>query len=172
MRDSRTRLATLDFPPAPGPGGTTLRLLGRDELPRMQRLIDELNPSISPDVLRTRVAALPAYDDYRAVGAFAPATDTDPADGDDGLRLVAVCGLWDTLRPYCGRMLETDHVVVDAALRSVGVGAALMGYVEAIARAEAFDTIELNAYHRNTRGHAFYAREGYTSIGHHFQKVL
>ena len=172
MLDSRRRLATLAFSAADGPGGTMLRLLGRDELPRMQRLIDLLNPTLDPALLRARVAVLPDYDDYRAVGAFALPTDAAPADGDDGLRLVAICGLWDTFRPYCGRMMETDHVVVDAEMRSSGVGAALMRYVEALARAEGFDTIELNAYHRNTRGHAFYVREGYTSIGQHFQKVL
>lgn len=168
----RARLATLAFAPSNAPGGVVLRLLDRDELPRIQRLIDLLNPKIDPTLLRDRVAKLGAYDDYRCAAALAPSTADAPPDGPDGLRLVAICGLWDTLRPYCGRMLEPDHVVVDPAVRSAGVGAALMRYVEALARAEGFDTVELNAYTANTRAHDFYRREGYDVLGFHFQKVL
>ena len=153
----------------------TVRLLAPPEFSRMQRLIEVLNPSIAPETLRARIALLDGYPTYRCAGAFVRRDTADAADGPDGpdgLLLAGVCGLWETTRPYSGRQLEPDHVVVLPEVRSLGVGRALMAWVYDLARAEGCETVELNAYLANTRAHAFYHGHGFTTLGYHFQKRL
>ena len=175
----------------------TVRLLSADELPRMQRLIEILNPSIPPEVLAARIPRMADYASYRCAAAFVDphrraasvpgasggtnasalaggdaATLPLESDGPDGLLLAGVCGLWETTRPYSGRQLEPDHVVVLPGLRSLGVGRRLMAWVYALARDLGCETVELNAYLANTRAHAFYEADGFAPLGYHFQMRL
>ena len=180
---------------APHAAAVTVRLLAADEFPRMQRLIEILNPSIPPPVLAARIPRMADYASYRCAGAFvdlrrvgtaplgasgasgaAEAIAHEPGplepDGPDGLLLAGVCGLWETTRPYSGRQLEPDHVVVLPGLRSLGVGRRLMAWVYALARELGCETVELNAYLANARAHAFYEADGFATLGYHFQKRL
>lgn len=164
-------MPTGDIAPAAA-SDVTVRLLAPSEFTRMQRLIEALNPSIPPETLRARIALLANYPTYRCAGAFLRPADAARSDGSDGLLLAGVCGLWETTRPYSGRQLEPDHVVVLPEVRSLGVGRRLMAWVYDLARAEGCETVELNAYLANTRAHAFYAADGFTTLGYHFQKRL
>ena len=163
-----------------GTDGLAFRMLERHELPLALPLLAALNPGIAPGLLAERFLASAAYPTYRCAAALLDPALMDAALLDDGeavstvggRALVAVAGLWETTRPYSGKQLEPDHVVVLPAVRSRGVGRKLMAWIEALARAEGCETIELNAYLANTRAHAFYAADGFAPLGYHFQKRL
>ena len=171
----------------PQDDGLTFRMLLRDELPLALPLLAALNPGVSPHLLEERLLAAADYPTYRCAAALLDPALLDPGLLDaaplgvgenagvsvlDGQAMVALAGLWETNRPYSGKQLEPDHVVVLPAVRSRGVGRKLMAWIEALARAEGCETIELNAYLANTRAHAFYAADGFAPLGYHFQKTL
>ncbi len=189
--------AAPDSEPAPDDGPVTVRLLAADEFPRMQRLIEILNPSIPPGVLAARIPRMADYASYRCAAAFVDPQriGTAPLGASTGAASGALAaGEWEAspldrtaptgccLRgcaasgrrraPTRGRQLEPDHVVVLPGLRSLGVGRRLMAWVYALARDLGCETVELNAYLANARAHAFYEADGFAKLGYHFQMRL
>ncbi len=136
-----------------------IRELSADELPRMLPLIETLNPAVSPQVLRQRLAEMLASH-YRVFGL--------ELDG----QLVGLCGAWLTTRLYSGRQVELDNVIIQAELRGRGLGTALVEHVEGWARQQGCESVELNTYVTNPLSHKFYFQAGYTILGYHFQKPL
>lgn len=65
-----------------------------------------------------------------------------------------------------------EGVRVSSALRSAGIGAALMAECEARARAAGCTLIQLTSNNTRSRAHAFYARLGYAASHTGFKKPL
>jgi ribosomal protein S18 acetylase RimI-like enzyme len=124
-------------------------------------LLAHLNPDVPREILARRFAdILREHPHYRIFGAF--------AEG----RLAAVAGVWIATKIWCGRYLEIDNLVVDPALRSAGLGSALMRRLEDLARAESCEIAVLDSYTSNHASHRLYHRLGYEIRGFHFTKNL
>jgi GNAT superfamily N-acetyltransferase len=70
------------------------------------------------------------------------------------------------------RRAQVESVRVAAALRSLGIGAALMADAEARARAAGCGLIQLTTNRDRARAHAFYAAQGYQPTHLGFKKAL
>ena len=90
----------------------------------------------------------------------------------DGERCLGVAGwrVMDTTSVL--RKLYVDDLVVDASVRSRGVGAALLGHLEARGVAAGCRVIELDSGHQRQQAHRFYRAEGYVDRSAHFAKDL
>jgi GNAT superfamily N-acetyltransferase len=71
-----------------------------------------------------------------------------------------------------GKRLYVDDLVTDESHRSAGVGHALLGYLERLARARGGHSIDLDSGTQRTRAHRFYFREGYVIPSFVFRKDL
>src|SRR5271156_4165996 len=98
-----------------------IRLIPNSELDSILPLVQLLNPALSADLLRSRLAEMKTQD-FRCVGVW------------DSERLIATAGLWVNTRLYCGKMIEPDNVVIHPDYRSRGVGKLLMEWIYAYGR--------------------------------------
>jgi ribosomal protein S18 acetylase RimI-like enzyme len=129
-----------------------------DMLPHWQ-LIQQLNPSVTADYMAAMLDDMLAHG-YRMATVW------------DGVRCIALSGIWTGTKLYSGKYLEMDNVVVDAAYRSKGVGQLLTDFVVEMARKEGVRTMMLDAYKENTGAHAFYERNRFVNRGYHFLRFL
>ena len=86
--------------------------------------------------------------------------------------MVGAAGVWTGTQLWCGRYVEADHVVVDSALRSHGIGAKLMAWVEAEAERTECAVIRIAMVLGKERTHQFYERIGYFDDGLLMVKAL
>ncbi len=90
---------------------------------------------------------------------------------EDGIRALAGIGLGTNL--YYGRYLWVYDLVTTESARSRGHGAALMSYLETLARAEGCDTIALASGLQRSAAHRFYEeRIGMQRASYTFSKAL
>ena len=73
---------------------------------------------------------------------------------------------------HAGKRFYVDDLVTDETYRSSGVGHALLGFLERLARARGGDSIDLDSGTQRTRAHRFYFREGYVIPSFVFRKQL
>ena len=73
---------------------------------------------------------------------------------------------------FSGVRLYVDDLVTDEARRSTGVGKALLGHIEALARTSGCDDLALDSGTQRTQAHKFYYREGMAASSFHFTKRL
>lgn len=134
-------------------------LLTLEEMIAQYPLLQQLNPTLTaeayesmlPDMLRRG---------YRQVGVFL------------GAHCVGLSGFWVNTKLYCGRYIEMDNVIVDAAHRSSGIGKILADWIVEKGRAVGCQVAMLDVYVHNKNAHRFYHREGYTILGFHMQRPL
>jgi GNAT superfamily N-acetyltransferase len=69
---------------------------------------------------------------------------------------------------HTGPMIYVDDLVTAASARSRGYGAALLGWVRALAEREGCRYVALDSAHVRVDAHRFYRREGFDDIGLHF----
>ena len=69
-----------------------------------------------------------------------------------------------------GKWAMISALVVDQALRSSGVGAALLAHAEAHALAAGCSRVELSSNESRTRAHAFYLKRGFAEVRKRFVK--
>lgn len=119
-----------------------------------------LNQEAELDVVKKTHQAMFDYSNYYCFGFY------------DQQELLAICGLWKTVRVYSGLQFEIDHFVVNPNRQSEGVGKQFLSEIESWAKKEGASTIELNTYTENKASHKFYHREDFKILGFHFQKYL
>jgi len=73
---------------------------------------------------------------------------------------------------FSGRFLYVDDLVTDAARRSRGVGKALLGQCERVARELGCRDFVLDSGVQREQAHKFYFREGLTISAYNFKKSL
>jgi len=135
------------------------RLTTVDEMLPHLRLIQQLTPSLTPEGYRVLLTAMVPHR-YAMAAVF------------EGGTCLGLSGYWIGHKLYCGRYLEIDNFVVDAAHRSAGIGKLLVDELIAIARAERCEHMMLDAYLENSAGHRFYERHGFVKRGYHFMLPL
>jgi len=87
-------------------------------------------------------------------------------------RVVGLSGFWTGTLLWCGKYVEADHVVVDNALRSRGIGGKLMAWIEAEGERIECAVIRVAMVLGRERTHQFYARNGYFDDGLLMVKAL
>ncbi len=102
---------------------------------------------------RERISAMVAQGNYRCIAAFLDE------------RMVGISGIWSGMQLWCGSYLEPDHVVVLPELRSKGIGALLMAWVEAEGERLGCDVVKLTMMIGRDRTHSFYRRNGFSDDG-------
>ncbi|MFZ4763724.1 MAG: GNAT family N-acetyltransferase [Roseimicrobium sp.] len=133
----------------------TIRDLTTEELPSILPLIELHNAKIAPEVLRRRLEAMIPHG-YHCIAAFQEE------------RMVGVAGYWVGAKFWCGEYLEADNVFVLPELRSEGIGAKMMDYLEAKALTLGCKVVALDSYVTFAGAHKFYFRRGYEIAGFHF----
>jgi GNAT superfamily N-acetyltransferase len=73
---------------------------------------------------------------------------------------------------HAGLRCYVDDLVTDEAERSSGVGRALIDHLQALARARACRSLELESGSQRSSAHRFYFREGFVITGFSFKKDL
>jgi GNAT superfamily N-acetyltransferase len=71
---------------------------------------------------------------------------------------------------HAGQKFYVDDLVTDDAIRSSGVGHALIAFLERLARGRGCSSIELDSGTHRTRAHKFYFREGFVIPSFVFRK--
>lgn len=105
---------------------------------------------MSEVMFRERIAAMIAQGNYRCIAAYA------------GERMVGISGFWTGTFLWCGKYVEPDHVVVDPAMRSHGIGAKLLAWIETEGLRIGCDTAKVVMMIGRDRSHHFYVRNGYS----------
>lgn len=135
----------------------TIRELTTEELPSILPLIEQHNAKLAPEELRRRLENMIPHG-YRCIAAF-----------QEG-RMVGVAGYWVGTKFWCGEYLEADNVFVLPELRSAGIGAKLMDFLEQKARELGCKVVALDSYVTYAGAHKFYFRRGYEIVGFHFTR--
>lgn len=86
--------------------------------------------------------------------------------------IVAVAGFRFGHNLAWGKFLYVDDLVTRSAGRSGGHGAAMLGWLEELARSEGCDQLHLDSGTVRTGAHRFYLRQRYDITSFHFRKVL
>jgi GNAT superfamily N-acetyltransferase len=88
----------------------------------------------------------------------------------DDENLIGVSGMWFCTRHYVGKTVEIDHVYIDEAYRSKGLGKKFLNWIYEYVKIKGCNTVELNTYVHNYPSHKFYYNEGFEALGYHFLK--
>ncbi len=142
------------------PNTLEVRAVGLADIEALLPLAMTLNPHLSKEVLQERFEALFEQSSYHCFGLFEEGT------------LIGMAGAWLNVRLYSGWQVEIDNVIVAEKNRSGGKGQYFLNWLEAWAKAQGCQTLELNTYVQNSRSHKFYFQNGYAILGYHFQKKL
>ncbi len=122
-------------------------------------LVQQLTPALTVEAYASMLPDMLRHG-YRQVGVFLNA------------HCIGLSGFWVNTKLYCGRYIEMDNVVVDAAHRSAGVGKMLTEWIIEKGRVEGCQVAMFDVYVHNKDAHRFYFREGYTILGFHMQRPL
>lgn len=123
-------------------------------------LISQLNPTMDPETTKERLLMMFDISTYNCFGFYKDDT------------IVGISSSWLTVRMYSGKQLEIDNVIVDSNYQSQGLGKQFIALIEEWAKKNGCNSVELNAYLTNTRGHKFYHNQGYGILGFHYQKLI
>jgi GNAT superfamily N-acetyltransferase len=134
-------------------------LQGDAEYAAIYPLIQLLNPEMTEAEFHALLPEMRPLG-YGCVAAF------------EGTAMVGLCGFWRRTQFWNRRSLQLDNLVVAESHRSAGLGAQLMRWLEALARAEGRQMLVLDSYVHNHASHKLYFREGYIIQGYHFTKKL
>ncbi len=136
------------------------KIIEKDVIHTVIPLVEKLNDyKINADILKQRFSEM-ITQNYECAGIY------------DKENLIGVCGLWFCTRHYAGKSIEIDHVYIDAAYRSKGLGKAFFQWIYKYAKLKGCNTVELNTYATNYASHKFYYNEGFDILGYHFVKKL
>ncbi|WP_452223292.1 GNAT family N-acetyltransferase [Lacinutrix chionoecetis] len=125
-------------------------------IPLIQKLTNHAN---SDAILKERFATM-VKENYECAGVF------------EGDKLIGISGMWFQTRHYAGKSVEFDHVYIDDAYRSKGLGKDFFNWLHNYVKAKGCTTSELNTYVQNYPSHKFYYNLGYEIYGYHFYKSL
>lgn len=134
--------------------------LNKGDIKEILPLIQQLNPTMDIELIKERLLMMFDITTYTCFGFY------------KGDALVGITSSWLTVRMYCGKQLEIDNVIVDSNYQSQGLGKQFIKLIEEWAKKNDCDSVELNAYLNNVRGHKFYHNQGYGILGFHYQKII
>ena len=138
----------------------TLQTLDATHSDRILELVQLLNPHVSAEDLRSRLAENWGFQGYHTLGLF----------NTEG-KIIAISSAWVTTRLYGGKLVELDNVIVDPEYRG-GVGSFFLEQLQEWAKAQGCVRMELKTYVTNKRSHKFYFDHGFDIRAFYFVKGL
>ncbi|MCB4809522.1 GNAT family N-acetyltransferase [Tamlana sp. 62-3] len=136
------------------------KILSTSRIEEILPLVEKLNNyKIPAHILKDRILEM-AKQNYECAAIF------------DADKLIGICGLWFCTRHYAGKSVEVDHVFIDEAYRSQGLGKQFFNWIYNYVKSKGCETVELNTYSTNYASHKFYYNEGFKILGYHFLKKL
>jgi GNAT superfamily N-acetyltransferase len=139
---------------------TVLRIDSDEEILATREVMLQLRPHLAPDEYLPIVRRMMATDGFRIVAAVDEGTVRAVA----GYRFIEML--------YCGRILVVDDLITDERSRSRGWGKQLLDWLKEEGRANGCGELHLDSALHREAAHRFYAREGFTTLGHHFRTKL
>ena len=136
------------------------KILSKEDIPNIIPLIKELNSKTPIDILSVRFSEMFEMENYECVGLF------------NKKELIAICGLWYSIRHYIGKSVEIDHFIIDKNYRNKMIGTKMLNWIEERSTKKGFEAIELNTYTENKESHRFYSKELYDIFGFHYIKII
>lgn len=136
------------------------KILTREHLEDIALLSQQLNPKLTLEEIRHSLHQMFDFANYNCFGVFL------------NNKLVGLLGGWITVRLHSGKQLEVDNLIIDASLRSKGIGKLFFEFIEKWATQNQCKTVELNTYLQNSKSHKFYFNLGYSILGFHFGKDI
>lgn len=133
--------------------------------------IFEVEPALTASTWPVMRQLRPHLDEERYLAAVARMRETD------GFRLLAasvngkvaaVAGFRVMEMLYCGRILSIDDLITDEAMRSRGLGTALLDWLTREARSLGCGQIHLDSGLQRLDAHRFYERESFKKTAFHF----
>lgn len=137
----------------------SFKIIGKENIFDIIPLLQKINNKTPLEILKKRLMEMTTQN-YECAGVY------------DGNKLIGICGIWYMTRHYIGKSMEVDHVVIDAAYRSKGIGKKFFDWIYNYAKEKGCEASELNTYVNNPKSHKFYYNEGYNIYGFHFLKIL
>lgn len=134
-------------------------LIGVERIATIFPLLSQVNP-VSEAAFLQRLGEMVAMGNYRCIAGYF------------GERMVAAAGFWTGTQFWCGKYIEADHVVVAADLRSQGIGAQLMAWIEAEGERIGCTILRIAMVLGRERTHQFYDRLGFFDDGLLMVKAL
>lgn len=134
-----------------------IQWIEKDRLEEILPILQLLNEKTDTAILAQRLKEMKAHN-YRCAGAY--------AEG----RLIGICGAWILHKHYVGKHIELDNVMLLPEYRRLGIGEAMIAWLEAWAKSEGCVAGELNCYVQNSAGLKFWLNQGYRVLGFHCQK--
>lgn len=131
----------------------TVRAPRAEDFARMAELAGQLGYASTAVQVQARVAEMENSRDYAAFVAQLP----------DGA-IVGWIGLFIFRAVELDKCAEISGLIVDEAVRSTGVGKALLDAAEIWARAAGCGAIAVHSNIKRQRAHGFYMRNGYTWV--------
>jgi GNAT superfamily N-acetyltransferase len=132
------------------------QLIDAEWLSRAEAVHRQLRPGLPADYLG------------KMLGIFASGGEMCVVEHDERVVGVAVFRTFENT--HVGRKFYVDDLVTDENFRSNGVGHALLGFLENLARQRGCPGIELDSGTHRTRAHKFYFREGFVIPSFVFRK--
>ncbi|RPD39411.1 GNAT family N-acetyltransferase [Chitinophaga barathri] len=134
-------------------------LISYEEMKAQYFLLQQLNPKLQQNDYETMLPDM-IRNGYRQVVVL------------ENGAVTGMSGFWINTKLYCGKYIEMDNVVTDAAHRNKGIGKILCDWITQKGRAEGCKHILLDAYVINRDAHRFYFREGFFIEGFHMNKKI
>lgn len=138
----------------------SIRPLQSTDIEHIVPLTQQLNPDMDSSLLKERHLAMFEFSHYHCFGLFLEE------------ELIGLASAWLFVKLYSGQQVELDNVIIDQTYQSKGFGAYFINALEAWAKEQGCQTVELNTYAQNTASHKFYYRHGYVIKGYHFLKRI
>jgi hypothetical protein len=137
-----------------------IEIISSSEIFSIIPLLQKLGKNSVPEpLLKERLLEM-TQQNYECLGVF------------DAENLIGICGVWFQTRHYAGRSIEIDHIIIDDAYRSHGIGKMIVEFVSNYAKKKSCNWIELNSYVHNFPSHKFFYNQGFVAKGYHFVKEL
>lgn len=138
---------------------TIRELFGLDQIMTIFPLYNQTS-RLDEETVRLRLTAMIAQGNYRCIAAY------------HDQQMVGASGFWTGTQLWCGKYIEADHVVVDGAMRSRGIGSLVMAWIEAEGERLECAVIRIAMVIGKERTHQFYVRNGYFDDGLLMVKAL
>jgi len=119
-------------------------------------VMHQLRPHLDLEQYVAMVARMRKSDGYRLLAAS--------VDG----KVAAVAGFRLMEMLYCGRILYVDDLVTDGAMRSKGLGTAMLDWLTRETRAQGCVQLHLDSGVQRLDAHRFYERESLKKTAFHF----
>jgi len=134
------------------------------------RVVEQVWLKRAEGVHRQLRTVLPADYEGKMKRVFAGGARMCVATEGEAVRGVAVYRIYENT--FEGLHLYVDDLVTDERQRSRGVGKALMGHLQDLARAARCEATTLDSGTQRAQAHKFYFREGMVVSSFHFRKPL